>query len=175
MELRYLLEEALEASPKTIVAVDEEFGAAFGRRCGGLLWSYRAEDADILMMAAGSLTCEASVAVDELRKQGHKVGVVGVRSYRPFPKAALIDATKNARLVMVFDKSLSYGNEGPICADLKAALYRSASNPVVHGYIAGLGGRDVKSRELADAVRSSIAALDTLAPERPTQWVNCQI
>ncbi len=122
MELRYLLEEALEGACETIAAVDKEYEAAFGRACGGMLWSYRAEDAEILLMAAGSLASEAMVAVDALRREGCRAGVVGVRVYRPFPKRELIEATCDARLVVVFDKSLSYGNEGPICADLKAAL-----------------------------------------------------
>jgi len=175
LELRYLLEEALEAAPETIVAVDEAYAAAFGRRCDGLLWTDRAEDADVLLLAAGSLASEATVAVDALRDDGIDAGVVGLRVYRPFPKQALVEATRNARLVMVFDKSLSYGNEGPICADLKAALYGSASQPAVHGYIAGLGGRDVKARELVDATRESRRALEQGVTVKPTGWINCQI
>jgi pyruvate ferredoxin oxidoreductase alpha subunit len=78
-------------------------------------------------------------------------------------------------LVVVFDKSLSYGNEGPICADLKAALYGSASDPAVHGYIAGLGGRDVKAKELTEAVRQSLDSLARGSKTKETGWVNCQI
>ncbi|MBN2309610.1 MAG: pyruvate ferredoxin oxidoreductase [Candidatus Hydrogenedentes bacterium] len=171
MELRYLLEEALEQARDTIIAVDEEYAAAFGRSCGGMLWTYRSEDAEVLLVAAGSLASEASVAVDALRADGCKAGVIGVRAYRPFPKQELIEATAPAARVLVFDKSLSYGNEGPICGDVKAALYGSGSHPAVHGYIAGLGGRDVRAAELAEAVRRD-AAKGAVAP---TEWINCRI
>ena len=76
---------------------------------------------------------------------------------------------------MVFDKSLSYGYQGPICADLKAALWGRTPGPAVHGYIAGLGGRDVKARELVDAVHESLRLLDQGAVRKETGWINCQI
>ncbi len=175
MELRYLLEEALEGALETIGAVDKEFNEVFGRATGGLTWNYQLDDAEVVLMAAGSLGVEATVAVDSLRAEGVKAGVLGVRSYRPFPKKALAHAVRNAELVTVFDKSLSYGNEGPICGDLKAALYGNGSNPSVHGYIAGLCGRDVKARQLADVARRSLTWHEANDAPKPTEWVNCQI
>jgi pyruvate/2-oxoacid:ferredoxin oxidoreductase alpha subunit len=175
MEHRYLLEEAHESARNAIVSVDEEYAAAFGRRWGGMIWDYRAADADVVLMAAGSLASEATVAVDALRREGCKAGVVGVRAYRPFPKQELIAAMARCSVVAVFDKSLSYGNEGPLCADLKAALYGSGSRPAVHGYIAGLGGRDVKARELAEAAKKSLQEARAGAVCRATEWINCQI
>ena len=175
MELRYLLQEALENSRETIVAVDKEYEKAFGRSCGGMLWEDRTEDADVLFVAAGSLASEASVAVDALREAGIAAGVIGVRVYRPFPNEELIEATRRARLVLVFDKSLSYGNAGPICTDLKAALYGSESNPVVQGHIAGLGGRDIKAREMAEVAQTALQNLEAGITNKPTEWLNCQI
>ncbi|HPO15840.1 MAG TPA: transketolase C-terminal domain-containing protein [Candidatus Hydrogenedentes bacterium] len=175
MELRYLHQEALLNSPAAIVAADKEFGKLVGRNWGGMVWGYRNEDAEILLMAAGSLTMELSVAVDAMREEGIKVGVLGLRVYRPFPNKELVEAVRKAKLVAVFDKSLSYGNEGPICADLKSALYTSGVSPVVHGYITGLGGRDVKYRHLIEAAKKSIAALNNGNPVKETEWVNVQI
>jgi pyruvate/2-oxoacid:ferredoxin oxidoreductase alpha subunit len=175
MELRYLLEEALEASRNTILAVDKEYESVFGRSCGGMLWEYRTDDAELLFVAAGSLASEASVAVDTLRGLGIAAGVVGVRVYRPFPNQELREALRRARLVLVFDKSLSYGNEGPICTDLKAALYGSKSAPAVQGYIAGLGGRDIKAREMAQVAQTALQNLESGITPKPTEWLNCQI
>jgi pyruvate/2-oxoacid:ferredoxin oxidoreductase alpha subunit len=175
MELRYLLEEAIEGSRESIVSVDNEFGEMFGRNWGGMVWRYRAEDADVILLAAGSLASEATVAADNLRAQGCKAGVLGLRVYRPFPKQELTAATGEAKIVAVFDKSLSYGNEGPICSDLKSALYSVNSAPAVHGYIAGLGGRDVKARELVDAVKRSISWVDEGKSSKATEWINCRI
>jgi pyruvate ferredoxin oxidoreductase alpha subunit len=88
----------------------------------------------------------------------------------------MIHESRNARLIAVFDKSLSYGNEGPICGDLKASLYGGESVPAVHGYIAGLGGRDVKASELAEAVRRSLQHLAASGhATKETEWINCQI
>ncbi|MFH1740429.1 MAG: transketolase C-terminal domain-containing protein [bacterium] len=175
MELRYLLEEAIEHALETIVNVDKQFSEVFGRSCGGTIWDYELDDADVILMAAGSLATEASVAVDELREQGHKAGVLGLRSYRPFPKKYLVDATSKAKLILVFDKSISYGNEGPICSDLKAALYGSKSTPVIHGHVAGLGGRDIKARELVEAAKTSLQRMDKTESARSIEWLNCQI
>ena len=175
MELRYLLQEAIESCSETIVAVDREFGETFGRSWGGTTWSYRLEDADLILMAAGSLATQATVAADELRAQGYRAGVLGLRVYRPFPKQDLIEATSKAGLALVFDKSISYGNEGPICSDLKSALYRSKSRPVVHGYICGLGGRDIKVRELTEAAIRSLLWVGETESIKPTEWLNCQI
>jgi len=186
MELRYLLEEAVEGARETIVAVDEEFGNIFGRSWGGMTWRYRMDDADVILVAAGSLASEATAAVDELRDEGVTAGVLGIRVYRPFPKQELAAATANAKVVAVFDKSVSYGHEGPICSDLKSALYTGVcsapvrastpnSGPAVHGYIAGLGGRDVKARELADAARRSVSRVDEGQSDKETEWVNCGI
>jgi len=175
LELRYLLAEAIEKARETIVTVDTEFGKAFGRSWGGMTWNYKLDDANVILMAAGSLASEATVAVDALRRDGIRAGVLGVRVYRPFPKRKLVEGCRDAKLVTVFDKSLSYGNEGPICADLKAALYDGAVSIPVHGYIAGLGGRDVKARELAEAVGESLRCLGEGGRAKETGWMNCQI
>ncbi len=175
MELRHLHHAALRDALDTIVAVDNAFGQAFGRSWGGLYWDYRREDAEVLLMAAGSLASEATAAVDALRESGVKAGVLGLRSYRPFPDEAVAEAVAGVDMVVVFDKSLSYGYEGPICCDLKAALHGRDAVPAVHGYIAGLGGRDVKARELVAAVRESLMWMDAGNGRKPTGWVNLQL
>jgi len=75
----------------------------------------------------------------------------------------------------VFDKSLSYGYEGPICADLRAALHGRATSPAVHGYIGGLGGRDIKARELVAATCESIEWMKKNTGRKGTGWVNLQL
>jgi len=175
MEHRFLHQEALLQSTETIIAVGQEYAERFGRDWGGLYWGYQLEDAEVIVMAAGSLASEATVAVDALRADGIRAGVLGLRVYRPFPKRELVAAVAQARLVVVVDKSLSYGNEGPICGDLKAALFGRDRAPALHGYVAGLGGRDVKARQLAETVRNSMARLDEGMLLSDTQWIDCRI
>jgi len=172
MELRYLLQEALQNSRKTIAKVGREFGELFGRSYANMFWEDRLDDADIVIVAMGSLAMEAIVAADMLREEGHKVGVLGLRVFRPFPKADLVKALKKSRLIVVFDKNISYGSEGATCSEIKAALYGSDVNAVMRNFIVGLGGRDVKARELADAVNKLIPSLkeSVLNREYP-EWI----
>jgi len=140
-----------------------------------MLWHDRLDDADIVIVAMGSLAMEAIVAADMLRQEGHRAGVLGLRVFRPFPKADLVKALGRCRLIVVFDKNISYGSEGATCSEIKSALYGSNVNTAIRNFIVGLGGRDVKARELADAVRKSILSLKegVLSTDYP-EWI-CDI
>ncbi|MCX5827694.1 MAG: pyruvate ferredoxin oxidoreductase [Deltaproteobacteria bacterium] len=173
MEMRYKLQAALERSPAVIQETSRHFAEVFGRNHGGLSWGYRVEDAELVMTGMGSLASEATQAADMLRDEGIKAGVVGIRVFRPFPAKNLKEAFCGAKGIVVFEKGISYGYEGALCSDLKAAFYRTENQAPVHGYIAGLGGRDVKARELADAARASWTEMQTGIVEKPTTWLNC--
>ena len=172
MELRYLLQEALQNSSETIVRVGREFGELFGRSYANMFWEDKLEDADIVIVAMGSLAMEATVAAGMLRAAGHKAGVLGLRVFRPFPKADLVKALQKSRLIVVFDKNISYGSEGATCSEIKSALYGSGVQAAIRNFIVGLGGRDVKAREMADAVNKSLPALQegVLNREHP-EWI----
>jgi pyruvate/2-oxoacid:ferredoxin oxidoreductase alpha subunit len=174
MELRYKLQSALEAAGETIAAVGRDFAERFGRDHGGLLWRYRTEDADVILTGMGSIATEATMAVDALREQGIAAGVVGLRVYRPFPKAAVREAFRDARAILVMEKDISYGYEGALCSDLKAAFYGTEISAPIHNVVAGLGGRDVKARELAEVTREILDRIAAGQPEGPTTWLNCR-
>ena len=171
MEIRYLLQEALQNSRETIIEVGQEFGELFGRSYD-LLWKDRMDDADIVIVAMGSLAMEAIVASDILREEGYKTGVLGLRVFRPFPKRDVVEALRKSRVIVVFDKNISYGQEGATCSEIKSALYGSGLNALIRNFIVGLGGRNVTARELADAVKKSLAssADSTLNKEYP-EWI----
>jgi pyruvate/2-oxoacid:ferredoxin oxidoreductase alpha subunit len=120
----------------------------------------------------GSLAMESMVAAEMLREEGYKVGVLGLRVFRPFPKSDVVKALKRSSLIVVFDKNISYGLEGATCSEIKAALYGNSVNAVIRNFIVGLGGRDVKARELVDAVKKSLPLLakDVLNSEYP-EWI----
>jgi len=175
MELRYLLQEALQQSRQAIVRVGEEFGQVFGRSYAAPLWEDRVSDADTVIVAMGSLAMEAIVAADMLRAEGFKVGVLGIRVFRPFPASDIVRALGKARLIVVFDKNISYGSEGATCAEIKAALYGNNCAAVIRNFIVGLGGRAISAKELADVVRRSLSSPDQgkLNSEDP-EWI-CHI
>ena len=175
MELRYLLQEALQNSRETIGKVGQEFGELFGRSYANMFWEHRLDDAEIVIVAMGSLALEAIVAANMLREEGHKAGVLGLRVFRPFPKVDLVKALSKSRLIVVFDKNISYGSEGATCSEIKSALYGSSINAVIRNFVVGLGGRDVKAREMADAVKKALPSLKegVLNSEYP-EWI-CHI
>jgi len=172
MEIRYLLQEALQNSRKTIATVGQEFGELFGRSYAGMFWEDRLDDADVVIVAMGSLAMEAILAAGILREDGHKVGVLGLRVFRPFPKSDVVRALEKPRLVVVFDKNVSYGLEGATCSEIKSALYGSSTRPVIRNLIVGLGGRDIKAREMVDAVNKSMQSLkDGVLTEEYPEWI----
>ena len=175
MEIRYLLQEALQESRGAISTAGQEFGDLFGRSYARLLWEHRMQDADIAIVAMGSLAMEATLAADALRSQGTRAGVLGIRVFRPFPGKDIAQALRQCRLAVVFDKNISYGNEGATCNEIKAALYGSGASTAVRNFIVGLGGRDVKARDLADAVNRALSSLDKGAPSHEyAEWI-CEI
>lgn len=154
MEIRQNLHEDLRRTIEQVVELDQRFKAAFGRGGYPLIEPYRCEDADLIAVALGSLAYQLRAAVDALRQEGVKAGVCGIRLYRPFPDEAVREVLGGARRLVVFEKGISYGYEGPLCSDIKAALYGCAQVPIMENYIAGIGGRGVKTGELITALRT---------------------
>jgi pyruvate/2-oxoacid:ferredoxin oxidoreductase alpha subunit len=175
MELRYLLQEALQNSRETILQAGKDYNDIFGRDYARMFWEERSEDAEITIVAMGSLASEAIVAADMLREEGIKAGVLGLRVFRPFPKQEVVQALRKSRLIVVFDKNISYGSEGATCSEIKSALYGTYINAAIRNFIVGLGGRDVKARDLVEATKRAISSLkETVTNPDYPEWI-CQI
>lgn len=172
MEFRAMHHRALLEALDVVPAVDAEWASATGRSWGGLLSEYLLDDAEVVLVAAGSLVTQLTLVAETLRAEGIRAGVLGIRCYRPFPAAALREALGGRALALVFDKALSYGYQGPICEDLKAALYSIEGGPAVYGAICGLGGRDVTPEHLAQAARDALSDLEAGVDDRPPVWIN---
>ena len=132
------MEDALEVAE----VVDNEYKERFGRGYG-LLEPYRLEDAETVLVTAATIGSTARVAIDALREEGKKVGMVRIRLFRPFPKVQLIEALKHARKIAVIDRNLSPGQEGVFCEELKSALFSGIEGIPVFGFVLGLGGTNV--------------------------------
>jgi pyruvate ferredoxin oxidoreductase alpha subunit len=136
-------DEALKNSKKTILAVWDEWAKMFGRTYKPVE-TYKADGAEILLLTMGSMGETAEIAIDELRAKGMAVGLVKLRLWRPFPFAEIKEVLKKAKKVLVTDRAVSFGGPGgPVCGEIKAALYNEAERPAIYSYIIGLGGRDV--------------------------------
>lgn len=150
MEAKKNQADALKCSKKTILKIAEEFEKISGRKYG-LFEEYRTEDADYIMLIMGSAAGTAKQAVDDLREQGKKVGVIKLRVFRPFPAEELAEALKNAKAAAIMDRTESYnGNGGPLGSEVTAGLYRKKIMVETVNYIYGLGGRDFTVQEVYD-------------------------
>lgn len=143
METRYAIQRALEWAVPVIQEAAEAYRARFGRGSGGLIEEYHSRDAETAIVTLGTMAGAAKDVVDEMRAGGHKVGVVKLVTYRPFPGDALWLALKGAKRVAVIERDIGLGFTGALAADLRAAFH-GRKGPAIGGFIAGLGGRDVR-------------------------------
>ncbi len=143
-EFRYRQERAMEVALTRIEEVAREFKEMYGRYYGGLIDGYALDDAEIVIMAMGSVIGTIKDTIDVMRGEGESVGLLKVRSFRPFPADAIRTALKNAKIVVTLDKNISIGkNEGALCTEVKACLHNTELRVPVIGFMIGHGGRDI--------------------------------
>lgn len=159
MEIRYLLQKDTRLALQEAAQAEKRFADIFGRAGDPYIEPYLCDEAEYVAVGLGSITYQLRVCVDALRKEGIKVGVMGVRYYRPFPDKAIADALRGKKGVIIFEKALSYGYEGALASDLKSALYEflagTGSLPVIQNYIAGIGGREIRTDDLTKALKAA--------------------
>lgn len=144
---------ALVNSIKVIKKVWKEWEEQFGRKYEPVQ-TYRTEDADVALLTMGSMGETAEVAVDELRKQGVKAGLIKLKLWRPFPFEDLKKAVRGIRVLAVTDRAVSFGGPGgPVFSEVRSALYDEAVRPMIVNYIIGLGGRDVQIADFINMVK----------------------
>ncbi len=137
--------EAIENSRKVIREVHDEYAKLTGRRYGdGFIDPYKAEDADAIIICMGSAAGTAKVAIDEIRREGLDVGLIRIRTFRPFPVEEISKALEGKKVVAVMDRCISFGGlGGPVFMEVRAALYDLEKKPLIVNYVYGLGGRDL--------------------------------
>lgn len=161
MELRYSVQQAMQYAKGRITEIFGEWAEITGRDYGGLIESYQTRDAEVIFLAMGSMVGTFKDAVDSLRAEGEKVGLVKIRSFRPFPYEEIWQAVKGASVLVAVDANLSLGSEGAMGMDLKAKLYGAPNAPQVMDVIAGIGGRDVNEsriKEILNRVKQAKAS-----------------
>ena len=142
MEAKKNQEIAMENSKEVILEIAKKFKDMAGREYG-LFEEYKTQDADYIMLIMGSAAGTAKQAVDELREQGKKVGVLKLRVFRPFPAKEIAEALKNCKAAAIMDRCESYnGNGGPLGSEVTAGLFYHKVNIEAVNYIYGLAGRD---------------------------------
>jgi len=142
-ETKQVQQHLLTQSYGPIVETLGEFAKIFKRQYKPVE-TYRADDAEVLLLTMGAIGETAMTAVDQRRARGDKVGLLRLRLWRPFPFDDLIENLGKVPVLGVVDRAISFGGPvGPVASEVKGALYARAQRPVVVEFVAGLGGRDV--------------------------------
>ena len=167
MEMRYSIQQAMEMVQDRFQLVEEQFHETFGRKYGPVE-AVQCEDADVVLVMAGTAASTCRHVVSELRKKGEKAGLLKMKMFRPFPSETVREILKATKKVAVVDRNFSFGASGIFAQELKAALCNCESRPKVFGYIAGLGGRDLTPETLADIYYQTRQQSE---PEQESVWV----
>jgi 2-oxoisovalerate ferredoxin oxidoreductase alpha subunit len=146
-ELKYMEHNAMLEAKDVIVQTAQEYGDVTGRYYK-MADPYRCEDAETVLVVSGGVASTVKDAVDEARAAGKKLGSLKMWTFRPFPREDVRELLLGRKRVAVVDRNISFGQEGIFCTEVKASLYGQEGAPPVSGFIAGLGGRDIKVRDL---------------------------
>ena len=153
-KIRKDMQNSSENAKKLIPEIVKEWKKKFGRYHGNLIEKYKCENAEHILLAMGAIGAESKVSIDNLRKEGLKVGLARVRTFRPFPQEEILKLGKQADLIVI-DRNISVGFEGALFSEIKASLYDKA-DAKVYGFIAGLGGKDVTYTDIEIICKKAI-------------------
>ncbi|MDE5964081.1 MAG: pyruvate ferredoxin oxidoreductase [Eubacterium sp.] len=163
--------EALKNAKQVTLDVAEEYAKISGREYG-LFEEYKMNDAEYAVVIIGSAAGTAKDAVDKLREQGVKAGLIKIRLFRPFPAEEIAESLKNIKAVALMDRTESYNdNCGPIGSEVTTALYRAGSKTLAVNYVYGLGGRDVKVSDMVDVYEELVKIAEAGKVENPYRYM----
>lgn len=160
-EIKRAQAQGMLDAPEVIKNIGAEFAELAGRRYS-FFETYRLEDADVAIVVLGSAAGTARTAIDRLREQGVRVGLLKLRMFRPFPAQELVGALSHLKAIAVLDRSdtLAGSIGGPVFVELRSAFYESVKKPRLHNFIYGLGGRELDINLVLQAVDSLVKGAD---------------
>ncbi|SFN03553.1 pyruvate ferredoxin oxidoreductase [Thermodesulforhabdus norvegica] len=167
MEMRYSMHEAALRARDEYLEAERSFREAF-ERSYGIVEPVFCDDAEIIMVTSGTVTSTCRLVVDELRSRGERVGLLKIKMFRPFPADDVTRCLRKASKVAVIDRNISFGASGIFAQEIRAALCNDPNRPLVFGYVAGLGGRDI-TEEVLFEIYEDTKKKDR--PERPDIWI----
>lgn len=169
MELRWQIQRDMEKAKGLITEVHEEFGQVFGRTYRQVE-EYRAQDAEVVLVVSGTAASTARDAIDYLREKGKRVGMVKLKTLRPFPREEVIDTLRGKKKVAVIDRNFSPGATGVWAQEVRSALYDlpEGERPLIYGYVAGIGGRDISVKTIEEIYNKT---LEDDEPDDVDMWI----
>ncbi|WP_321514796.1 transketolase C-terminal domain-containing protein [Marinifilum fragile] len=164
-EFKYQQNEAMFNAIDVIHKTDEDFAAMFGRKYHGMVEEYKCEDAEVVLVALGSVCGTVRVVVDKLRAEGKKVGLLKIRYMRPFPVQEVKDLARRVKAMGVIDKDISFGYEGTVYTNVNSAISQIDKYVYKSNFVGGLGGRDITKAEIEDMYNKLYAGLENKSEE----------
>lgn len=175
MEIRRQSDNAMRQAKTVISEAHADFKRIFGR--GGdnpFLDEFMTDDAEVVFFGQGTLALPMKVAIRKLRTQGHKVGLVRLKWFRPFPTEEIVQSLTRFKAVGVIDRDYSYGSPfygGVLYNEVRSALYSQAKRPAIVAFIAGLGGREIEQPMAMEIFEKTLAAKDDLSSGDTCHWI----
>lgn len=161
-EIKYQMQQAMEEAKSVILQVGEEYLKIFGRHYG-LIEAYRCNDAELVLVTSATVSSTSREVIDQYREKGKAVGMLKIRTFRPFPSEEIIEVLKRIPKVAVIDRNISYGMGGIFAEELRSILCNEEVRPKVFSFIAGLGGRDITQETISNVIDY------TLEQDRPRE------
>jgi len=173
LEIRLQMENILQDSLALFEKIDMDYGDAFGRYYGGAIEEYRTEDAEALLFTMGAITGTSRVVIDEYRDRGHKIGLVKIRSFRPYPVQEVKEIASKVKAIGVIDRNFSLGSSGGGIGAIEAgrAIVNMDKHPKLVSFITGLGGRDVIPDNIRYCCEQVLKTAETGRVEYEVEWV----
>ena len=165
-QMKINAQEAMERAKQVVKEVDEEFQKIFGRSYG-VVERFHWENPRIALVTTGTITSTARHILMEDRKfEG--VGLLKIKMFRPFPFEEIVEVLKDVEKVAVIDRNISLGHKGIFLEEIESALSQLERKPKVFGFITGLGGLDITSEIIREAINYS---LEHEKPEKSIVWL----
>ena len=157
---------------RVITEAHEQWAEMFGRKYAPLVEEYRLDDADYAVVTVGGMTGAAKEAVDTARDAGEKVGLIKIKTFRPYPLQAVLQAVSKVKAIGVVDRSVSFGwNTGPVYQEMLSTLYHMKERIPAVSFIGGLAGADLTEHDFANVIETIAKAMKGEVPEQ-TIWIN---
>ncbi len=170
MEFRYKMEEAMNRAREVIKEASKDFGKRYGRYYGDLVEEYKMDGAKLALVTQGTVAAEAKDAIDELREEGFNVGLTRIRVFRPFPEEEIRNLASRVESIVTLDRATAFGARSAANLEVRAALYDVEKRPMIKGYMAGLGGRDITIKDIKEMLKKAYAEMESGEQKQDYEW-----
>ncbi|MFW9949156.1 MAG: pyruvate ferredoxin oxidoreductase [Candidatus Thorarchaeota archaeon] len=163
-EFRMKIQDAFLRAKEKIKVIAKDFENHFGRGYGnGLTQEYRLDDVDVAMINYGDLALQMEEAIDQVREEGYRVGMLKLRHFRPFPTEDILKLGKKVKLIGVIDRATAFGSQtgSPVSSEVKAALQGFKGVAEVFPIVNGLGGREVTLEQQMEQLKIMVKFHET--------------